>query len=246
MNRISELHFTFAGVRSDNMGVKLTSFPKRQLSVMNGEKRKLQRRNGFEIEDDGSYVGIKIKQDIFVPNNSDLQNVKKWLRGTGDLEFSDEPGYAYEATLLTVPEFSYKAKHLEGQQATITWDCQPFKHAVNESQIVLTSGNVFNGQGTENTLPLVKVEGSGSATLIVNGRSMLLTLTSGTPLYLDCDIGKAYALVNGIMDFRGRQVQVDNDWFELYPYAASSSGYNNVNWSGSISRVTFTPRWRWC
>lgn len=244
MQRLTNMYFTFAGKRSDQMGIKLTDLPKRQAPALDVTKKKLPKRHGFEAKYDGSYDGIRVTQEIFIPSNSNINSVKNWLRGTGDLVFSDDPDYAYDAIIMSAYEFGYVARHLEGQKARIIWECQPWRHEVNEQQIILTSGSVFNGHGHENASPIIKVEGSGNGILMVNGNAVELTLTYGVPIYLDCDIGKSFVETNNIIEFAGSMVRMSDDWPELRPHADSSSGYNNVNWTGGITRVTFTPRWR--
>lgn len=245
MERLTNYYFTFAGISSSDMGIHLPSIAKRQLPVENFQKKTISGRSGFELVSDGSYGGIKVKQDIAIDDLTLLPDIRNWLRGRGELIFSDEPLYAYDAVIMTVPELTGAHKHLKGLKCTLTWDCQPFRHAVSETPILLTESRVFNGQGHVKSMPLMKVEGDGACVLTVNGRIIYITLETGTPLYLDNDAGIAYTEDDGELTFAGTLVSLDSDWFELLPYASSVSGYNNVSWTGNITRVTITPRWRW-
>lgn len=244
MKRIEDMFMSFKGIRNDDVGARLIGMPIRQATAVRGEKQTLPGRDGFLLIPSG-YQEITIKQDIAVPVSDDLADVKRWLFGSGDLVFGDYPEFAYEATIITPLALSSVAKRLTGQKFTVTFTCQPFLHRVKEKTIELTSGSVFNGQGDVNSMPLIKVEGNGSQTLIVNGRSMLLTLTTGTPLYIDCDAGTAYTMNEGTLVFAGSLVTVVDDWFELFPKSKNTADWNNVNFTSGITKVTLTPRWRW-
>ena len=241
MKRLTDMYMSFRGIRNDSVGAQLVSMPTRQATALRGEKEVLPGRDGFLLIPTG-YQEITIKVTLVVPDNADLAAVKSWLSGTGELIFGDFPEYAYEATVMTPTALSSATKRLAGQKFTVTFTCQPFMHLVSESQIILTSGSVFRGQGDVNSMPLVKVEGSGTHTLTINGRGIDVTLTSGTALYLDCDAGLSYTLSGSSMVFAGQNVTVRDDWFELYP--ASSSSSNIVSFPSGITRVTLTPRWR--
>ena len=235
---------SFKGVRNDDMGAQLIGMPIRQETAIRGDKQTLPGRDGFLLIPTG-YQEITVKQDIAVPDSDDLAAVKRWLTGAGDLVFGDFPQYAYEASIITASALSSMSKRLTGQKFTVTFTCQPFLHLVKEKVIELTTGKVFNGQGDVNSMPLIKVEGSGAQTLIVNGRSMDLTLTSGTPLYIDNDAGTAYIMNGNSLVFAGDQLTVDDDWFELFPKSRDTADWNNVNFTSGITKVTITPRWRW-
>lgn len=244
MKRITDMFMSFKGVRNDDVGAQLIGMPTRQETALRGTKQILPGRDGFLLVPNG-YQEITIKQDIAVPDSDAMADVKKWLTGSGDLVFGDFPEYAYEALIMTPLAMSSMSKRLTGQKFTVTFTCQPFLHLVKEKAIELTTGKVFNGQGDVNSKPLVKVEGNGSQTLIVNGRSMYLTLTTGTPLYIDCDAGTAYTISDSSYVFAGSLVMVVDDWFELYPKSRKVADWNNVNFTSGITKVTLTPRWRW-
>lgn len=244
MKRIQDMFMSFKDIRNDEVGAQLIGMPIRQESAVRGSKQTIPGRDGFLLIPNG-WQEITVKQDLFVPASDSLEEVKSWLTGSGDLVFGDNPEYAYEASIITPIALSSISKRLEGVKFTVTFTCQPFLHQIREKTIELTSGSVFNGYGNINSLPLIKVEGSGTSTLIVNERSMILELVSGLPLYLDCDAGTAYTLSGDEMVFAGEQVTVLDDWFELRPRSRVVTDWNNVNFTSGISRVTLTPRWRW-
>lgn len=238
MKRLEPFHFWYRGIDSSDMGVLCTGMPTRQQPPPNGERIKLPGRNGFEWREDGGYDAITIKLPVAIPNNADLGDACAWLSGAGELVFSDEPELAYDAMILTAYNLESQFKRLEGRKATITWTAQPFKHLLQEQPIALTSGAVFAGQGHEEALPLLMVCGDGRQTLTINQRDLLLELTDGVPLYIDCDAGTAYTVDDGRYLFAGERVSVLDDWCALLP------GENNVNFTSGVSELVITPRWR--
>lgn len=244
MKRLAErLTFDFAGKNSEDMGVRLLSQPTIEQPVMRGTKNTLPGRHGFMYTADGGYGEIKVKVDLAVPDPDEyLADALNWLRGSGDLVFSNDEDYAYEASVITAFNRTPITKRLDGQKMTVTFTCQPFRHLVREKPIVLTEAKIFKGQGHVASLPLLKVEGSGSESLMVNDQTMLLTLNSGTPLFIDCDAGTAYAEGESDLVFAGGQVTLVDDWFQLRPQGKTQ---NAVNFTSGISQVTIYPRWRW-
>lgn len=243
MRRIDDMYVKFRGVRSDDVGALPIGMPQLQVSAVRADKTTIPGRDGFLTVAQG-YSEISVRVDFAVPDAYDLPAVKKWLTGSGELEFGDNEGYAYEATVLTASSLTSLTKRMDGKKISVTFTCQPFLHKVKEAQIELTQADLFNGQGDLDSMPLLKVEGSGTGTLIVNGRSMTLVLTSGTPLYIDCDAGTAYVISDGSAVFAGGSVSVDDDWFVLHPKAGSTDDWNYVSFSQEITKVTITPRWR--
>lgn len=245
MNRITGFYMSFKGKTSTEMGAFPTSLPKIQTAVVGDEMKNIAGRMGFITVRNNSYKAVKIKQEIAVPNESVKDAVLAWLSGDGELFFSTDTTKAWDACVLTAYEQTPLFSRLDGIKFTVTFDCHPFRHARNEAQIVLRTGNVFNGLGTENADPLLKLEGSGTGALIVNGHTVTVQLTSNKPLYLDCETGDAFTDDNGLLTPAGNCVVLTDSWPYLLPKAADASGYNNVSFTGGISKVTITPRWRW-
>ena len=243
MKRINDMFMRFKGIPNYAVGAKLIGMPTRQISVQRGSKETIPGRDGYLFVSSG-YQEITVKQDIAVTDNLYLGQVKSWLSGSGDLVFGDFPDYAYEAQVISAPSMQSISKRLQGQKITVTFTCQPFMHLVLEEQIVLTQGKVFNGLGDVNSMPLVKVEGSGSGTLIINNKTMNLTLVDGTPLYIDCDAATAYTMNGSTVEYAGNDIVLVDDWYELYPASTDVSEWNNINFNDAITKVTITPRWR--
>lgn len=197
MQKLSAPYFTWKGATSTSKGVYMISMPTRAAAVLNGQKANNLGRDGFTFYDQGGYGAITIKCDVVVPVNSNLDAALAWLNGSGTLTFSDDPYKHWDAMIITSYNRTSPFKRLEGQKMTITWTCQPFRYLNTESLVTLTQTGTFDGQGHVASRPLIRVVGSSTsaspATLQIGSDTMQMVLTSGTPLYIDCDAKAAIA-----------------------------------------------------
>lgn len=247
MQKLSAPYFTWKGDTSTSKGVFMISMPTRGAAVLNGQKANNLGRDGFTFYDEGGYGAITIKCDVVVPSNSNLDAALTWLNGSGSLTFSDDPYKHWDAMIITSYNRTSPFKRLEGQKMTITWTAQPFRYLNSESVITLTQTGTFSGQGHVPSRPLIRVAGSSTsaspASLQIGSDTMQMVLTSGTPLYIDCDAKAAYVIGTGSTRiYAGQNVMIaaGSDWYELQPAGSS----NAVVMADGITEVKIQPRWR--
>ncbi len=97
---------------------------------------------------------------------------------------------------------------------------------------ITTSGDTITNPGSVYSEPLITLTGSGDITLMVGTTIVELTNISGS-IVLDCALKEAYkgtALMNDHMS---------GDFPVLKP------GLNAVSWSGNVTRIVISPRWRY-
>lgn len=241
MKKLNEFWVEFNGIKSSDIGALMVKMPTRNHPVIQYDQVDIKGRDGKLFVTNGNYGTITTKVDLVVPKNADLPRVLNWLKGRGNLRFSDSPDYYYDAYVATSFARSSPVQRLEGQKMTVTFTCQPFRMAVNE-QTINQSTKTFYGQGDMESMPLVAVTGSGNVDLMINSETILLSgITSSHTIYLDCDAGLAYTINGGSKEFAGQYVTVVNDWFRLKP----SGQWNEIGWSGTINQLIIKPRWRW-
>lgn len=154
-----------------------------------------------------------------------------WLRGVGKLTVSrDEGGYfkAHVVGGLFVAKESPKFDSF-----TVNFLINPgFFYLDSGDQLtVLTAPAVLYNPGTIYSQPLIKIVGSGSITLDINGK--IVTLTGITDsITLDSETENAYRdnLLQG--------EKMNGEFPVLEP------GNNSITWTGSVTRVEVTGRWR--
>ena len=96
---------------------------------------------------------------------------------------------------------------------------------------ISTSGGTITNPGSVYSEPLITLTGSGDITLMVGTTIVELTdITTG--IVLDCSLKEAYlgtALMNDHMS---------GDFPVLKP------GLNGISWSGNVTSIVISPRWR--
>jgi phage-related protein len=116
---------------------------------------------------------------------------------------------------------------------TVPFLCQPLKKkATTEPNIELTAPGTVVNIGHVPSRPLIKIEGSGNVVLAVGAYSLSIT-DINTSILIDSDLGMA---TNGTVN---ESYKVSGEWPLLVV------GNNAVGWTGTVSKVTITPRWRY-
>jgi len=114
---------------------------------------------------------------------------------------------------------------------SLSFTCAPFRYVRNVSSVTMTaSGNVTN-PGTVYSLPKITVYGTGSRTLTVNGKPIILNILSGN-LTLDSELKECYY----------GSVAQNNRMSGDFPIF--NVGSNTITLGTGITKVEIEPRWR--
>lgn len=167
--------------------------------------------------------------------SADITQVAAWLDGRGTLVFGNEPDYAYSARVDELIQFEKIMPGYGDRVFEVTFTVHPLKQlAVTESNITLTASGIITNPGTQIARPSIRVNGSGDFVLMVG--QFITTMTGVTSaIVLDSEVGIA---MNGDGTSNLGKL-VEGDWPLLVP------GNNAISWSGPVTEVIITPRWRW-
>jgi len=114
---------------------------------------------------------------------------------------------------------------------SLSFTCAPFRYVRNVSSVTMTaSGNVTN-PGTVYSLPKITVYGTGSRTLTINGKPIILNILSGN-LTLDSELKECYY----------GSVAQNNRMSGDFPIF--NVGSNTITLGTGITKVEIEPRWR--
>lgn len=177
-----------------------------------------------------NYSNVTITAVLDVRDRALMPEVNAWLHGQGNLIFSDDLGKYYKATCraLIQPEYvGYNFCHVP-----ISFVCKPFRYAVDNTSIKLTSSGTVINNGTMYSQPIYKITGSGNVALTVNGETLAIT---GIDESITIDADKLIA-------YKDNAVLV-NKTTGKYPFLAV--GDNVISWSGSVTSVEITKNERW-
>lgn len=193
-------------------------------------------RNGDLVIDNGKYKNKKVTFPCLIVDNF-RENFEAFIgyllsqKGYVRIEDSFKP----EEYILGrfIEEVDPKTTdYAEKGSFEITFDRKPQRFIKEgEYPITLTAdGSIFNNYNGE-ALPLVRVYGTGALSI----SSTTITINSVNEYVdIDCELQDAY---KGASNCNGN-ITLNSDRFFSLP-----SGVNNIDLSGSISRVEITPRW---
>lgn len=235
------LSFTFGGKDSfQDFGIYMASrphipSPERRVTYIDvpGMDSRLRR-------DEGTYGDITLSVECSFLGDpvSKISAIKDWLLNAGeaDLTFSHIPGRKYLAQVVNSIDFEIVLKVTS--HFVILFNCRPFQYATDNTPIVVTdgSGYVLSNPGTVKSLPIIKINGSGSGGLTVNGQSVSFSDIDESVI-LNSELRETY-LDTGT-ELISKNSTKTGDYPVLLP------GDNTISFSGGITSLEITPNWRW-
>lgn len=249
MNRLTEAWFEFKNVRSTSLGILMTDMPQRTIAARNLTREKVAGRSGRIRTSDGSFDDITLQLKFDARDESKLRQIDALLTGSGKLRFSDEPELVYDACIEAAPSRQSIRPRFGGQTYSVKFVCAPFRslHTAASDIEKTVSGETISNPGTAPSLPRVKIAGSGSFSLTIGAQTMFFEGVSDGGIIIDSQIGDVFT-------YDGALLANDKAAGELF---AIQPGTNAVSWveggtddegqavSGSVTKVTITPRWRY-
>lgn len=260
-------HFLWNGVDSRTMGVVVTNFPPVVYPAERAETVAVPGRSGFLTRTEGRHIYDGYIKTIGIGNrrSADHQAIAAWLRGSGELVLSSEPGFVYFARVI-------KAASLERvmpgvYSGSVGFMVQPLKGRMPpEGDVTWTNGSsapsLFN-PGDVPAKPLVTM----SATLSTEEYGPIFILSVGdapasgsnSVPYIQINLQGRPDLNGCIFDADTRRVTSLDGSEILDSYAVFYRTTNgelflpekkttvvalNVT-NASAASMTIRPRWRW-
>jgi len=225
---------TFKGTTASSKSVTVLKYPEIVKPTLRVETVKVPGRDGeLTLSGTPSYEAMVLECECMVPSVDKISAAAAWLTGRGDLVLGNDPDYAYDAQVIDEIRFEKILRGHAHRRFTVPFLCQPLKKkAVTESDIELTAPGTVVNIGHVPSRPLIKIQGSGNVVLAVGAYSLAITGIS-TSILIDSDLGMA---TNGTVN---ESYKVSGEWPLLVV------GNNAVGWTGTVSKVTITPRWRY-
>lgn len=227
--------FSWKGTRSDEMDIILKAAPK----IIKPEERiqhvAIPGRSGDVTLTEGEDVWQSYIQSIGIAIHvaANVPVVENWLKGAGDVIFSSQPGLKQKARIIGAVELEKHSRNLDWWEGDVQFYCDPIKSDVNETPIVITaSGTGIENPGDTIAYPLIEITGSGAVT-VAAGVNTLVIPDCGSGWVIDSE--NEWILNGGtpMMD------ACSGDFPVL------QKGQNAVTFTGSVTRLTVTPRFRY-
>lgn len=228
--------FKWKGTRSDDKSIIMNAAPQ----LIKPEERiqhvTIPGRSGelTVTEGDNIYNSYIHTIPIAVQSIQLTREAEVWLRGEGDLILCNQPTRYQKARVIGSAQFEKHSRNLNWWEADVQFYCDPIKHSTAETEIEITeSGYSLNNPGDMACYPLIEVTGSGAVTVTAGGNTLTFT---------DLETG-------WIIDSENEWV-TDDEGTPLggvcsgkFPYL--KKGNNTVRFTGSVTKLTVTPRFRY-
>lgn len=227
--------FKWNGTRSDDKNIILNAAPqivkpeeRVQHVTIPGRAGELTVTEGENIFN--SYIqtiGIAVHQASNVPV------VENWLKGSGKVTFSSQPGLEQEARVIGAVTLEKHSRHTDWWEGDVQIYCSPIKRDVNEEDVTKTSsGTTLNNPGDMVAYPLIAITGSGAVTVTAGGKTLTIP---------NCTSGWVIDSENEwILSGATPQGNVCSGDFPVL-----QKGSNTISWTGSITKLVITPRFRY-
>jgi phage-related protein len=236
---MSDLSFTWRGASSDSYGLVVRSLPAPISGAQRNSTVIVPGRHGALHLMDGARDEILLNIECYLPYEqgvavSDLRAIVGWLTGGGQLTLSDQPGVFFYGQILEAVNYEPVLPGFRDRIFSLPIWVKPHAYKLEVSDIaVAVSGTEVVNPCTAESEPVISVTGSGDITLNVGGYEVELDMVDGQ-ITLDCEARLAHK--DGVL--AGSRVAL-SEWPVLVP------GSNVISWTGAVTMITISPRWRW-
>ncbi len=230
----------FHGVSSADLNIHVEKFPAPVFPERRLIRRKIPGKSGDVIIDRGEFENYEQPYDVYISADPGMvqeyaAKAAEWLfspHGYARLEDSYTPD-TYRLAICTGPIDIENTLNSFGR-AKLTFDCLPFRRLkIGDFPVAVSSGAELVNPTAFQTLPMIDLTASGAGTITVNGTE--ISVKDGADrLLIDCES----------MDAVGPDGENRNSYITAPVLPALSPGRNRVVFSGGITSVKITPRWR--
>ena len=229
---------TFANESCLNYGLLIKQRPSIPAPQRRITSVRIAGRDGEYVVDDEIYNSIDIEvQFNFMsetPNGwaEQYRIAKGWLRGHGDLVFSDDPDFFYKCQYVQITDSERTSRRIGN--FTAVFHCDPYMYALSGLEEI---NPAEHGDKVVNPFllshPVYQITGTGDGTITVNGKTV--SFTSPGKLTIDTDRMLAFNPDTGVIT----GTALTGYYTDLY----LQPGENTVEISSGFG-MTFVPGWR--
>lgn len=236
-------YFEKDGKKSTDFGVVVETYPHIVIAAERSSIYEVPGRHGDVEIREKALKSIMLPVGCAAKNTDQLNEFAGWVRKRGMLIFGNRPNEAYEARMISQIDVEQIMKGRQNRRFEIMFDCQPFRYIWPETSpvVIITSDHPAGSYSLQNpgnaeSQPKIAIEGTGAATIAINTRMLSFTDLEGG-IVVDCKAGECFNLEESLL--ANDRVEIGDDDFPVL-----EAGANNISWTGAISKITVTPRWR--
>lgn len=196
-------------------------------------------RPGDLSQDEGpeAYEPVQLSPVCYLAPGTDPWTVGAWLDGAGTLILGSMPDYAYQARVANQIPFTRLFQGAGGYFCfTPIFICQPLRYEASPgADKVFTAAGTLTNPGTICARPRITLEGSGDIELVAGGAAVSLTNITGG-IIIDSELEDCLTLDGATL--------INDRLASDFPVIQPGSNWP-VSWTGTVTKVTIKPRWRW-
>lgn len=236
--------FIIDGVSSEDLKTFIQSRPIIEAPLRKAEQRSIYGVDGTVPFDEGAYENTNMDLVMVVDGTdviSDRQRLYNLLDSRGVYkEFIPyfDPEKIYRVMLVDKVQFENQYHYGQKQALSVKYTVKPYKHLIDNDPITISgaTGSVTNPTNYV-AQPMIKVTGSGPATIKVNGVDFKIKNIPNT-LTLDSERYSAYQ-----EDAYGIIVPMNHE-ISSREYPIFKPGVNTISITGSVTQLYIEPKWR--
>ena len=228
-------YFIWNGVDCRTKGIHVSELPPITIPLERSKQTNVPGRPGSltQLEGDDVYDDMILTATCFIADPAQIPAIAAWLKGKGTVTFANRTGGHYNARIANQIPFEKVLRGNPHCSFAVNFRCYPFWYQENVSDVTITtSGETITNPGSVNSEPLITVYGSGNITLMIGTTILELTNVSSN-IVLDCALKEAYKGTTLMND------HMSGDFPVLKP------GLNAVSWSGNVTSIVISPKWRY-
>lgn len=227
--------FTFKDKSSTEFSnLVVVSLPPITKPTLRVEEIEIAGRDGSLITPQG-YSTYKKKISLIQIGDLDIEELKAWLDGEGQLTLSNESDKYYNARVIKSIDYSRLELY---DEITVEFLVQPYKYKLNEEDVSSTASTfTVTNYGTCESKPTIALYGSGTVSVAVNGVETFTYTFPTNESYVVIDSASEEAYFGNINNLRNRQMNGD--------FPKLNSGENTFTITGTITETVVTPNSRW-
>lgn len=170
------------------------------------------------------YEEKEITLNCVCMDKSQIDNIKQWLDGTGELILGTLANRKYKAEIIDGMEFNSILTRVN-YTFKVKFMVEPYLYAITDEVIEITQNNTnINNHGNVPTSPTMRIYGNGDVAIMINNNM------------LEIKGIKAYVDVDGILGVYKGNVSYDNVTSGEFPIMLDV-GENEILYSDNVNKI---------
>ena len=222
---------TFNGHSCSDFGLVTVDAGRRQRAEEQIDEFEIPYRNGDLIIHSGKYKPYLREMEFAVMDKTKINLINAGLVGRGILTTSLDQGGFFIASVISGLSYQQFLNNIDTFK--VGFKVNPFFYLDSGKTIVniTSTPKTLVNLGTKYSEPLIKITGSGDITLTINTQVVVFTGVIGY-ISIDTELMACYK----------DTLNTGDKMTGLFPVLVT--GINTISYTGTVTKIEITPRWR--